>query len=424
MKNTLLISLLIISSLIAQPRKREGLPVLNKPFQFESIVIPISGDNLNYFYTYKIPYNRLVFEKNNSSYSAGLRVLIEITDEDSKLISRDIKDTELTVESFEITNEPGLFLQDYLNFEIPAGVYNISATVTDLNTETEIKLEPHKVEWNEINSRKVVHPLVIHTVDDECGVERIYKLANFGGVLPFSPLDYHLIIPVLDTTIEKLSVKVINNGDTLINQSVTESYTLPVGISKCKDNLVVQRDENSTSTKNFVLRNVNHKLHEGKLELFFDLDNGESEEFHSEVVWINKPLSLQNPEMAIELLNFIEADSVIYRLLSADESEYPDVLNTYWAPFDPNPETSFNPLMNEYYRRIDYAAREFRGLGRDNGIKTDRGKIYIRFGKPELVERSSNSQGQVVETWIYTKPERKFVFVDKRGVGNFTLIEN
>jgi GWxTD domain-containing protein len=80
--------------------------------------------------------------------------------------------------------------------------------------------------------------------------------------------------------------------------------------------------------------------------------------------------------------------------------------------------------MTEYYRRIDYAAKEFRGLGKDNGIKTDRGMIYIRFGKPDEVERTSNNQGQVVETWTYKNPERKFVFVDKRGLGNFTLIES
>jgi GWxTD domain-containing protein len=141
-------------------------------------------------------------------------------------------------------------------------------------------------------------------------------------------------------------------------------------------------------------------------------------------VWIDKPFSLRNPEMAIELLSFIEADSVISRLLDSDDSEYYNALNSYWASFDPTPETSYNQLMTEYYRRLDYAAREFRGLGKDNGIKTDRGMIYIRFGKPIEIERSSNAQGQVIETWTYKNPERIFIFVDKRGTGNFTLIES
>jgi GWxTD domain-containing protein len=111
-------------------------------------------------------------------------------------------------------------------------------------------------------------------------------------------------------------------------------------------------------------------------------------------------------------------------MLNVEESAYSKVLHEYWSAFDPTPESSYNQLMTEYYRRIDHAAREFIGLRKDNGIKTDRGMIYIRFGKPDQVERSSNTQGQVVETWTYRNPERKFVFVDKRGTGNFSLIES
>jgi GWxTD domain-containing protein len=423
-KNTLLISLLLFSSLIAQPSRREGLPVIQQPFQSETIVIGGIEDNLNFFYTYKIPYNRLVFERDNGEYSAGFRVLVEITDSESNFIDRDIKDTYLKVDDFEATNEQELFLQDFLNFEVPEGEFNIKTTITDLNSQNELKLEPEKVNLNGIDTNVVLHPLVIETSNDDCGNEKTYKLANFGGTVPFSPNDYHLIIPLSDTTLEKIIVTIINNEDTLLTKEIVESYTLPVGISKCKNNLVVQLDDKSIPTKNFVIRNVNRSLREGRVQLNVKLNDDKSEEFKSEVVWIDKPFSLRNPEMAIELLSYIENDSIIYRMLEADETTYPKVLGDYWTSFDPTPETSYNQLMTEYYKRIDHAAREFRGLGKDNGIKTDRGMIYIRFGEPDAVERSSNTQGQVVETWIYKNPERKFVFVDKRGIGNFTLIES
>ncbi len=54
---------------------------------------------------------------------------------------------------------------------------------------------------------------------------------------------------------------------------------------------------------------------------------------------------------------------------------------------------------------------------------TDRGRVYIRFGKPDKIERTSNEEGNVVETWTYSKQDMKFVFVDKKGTGSFTLIE-
>jgi GWxTD domain-containing protein len=131
---------------------------------------------------------------------------------------------------------------------------------------------------------------------------------------------------------------------------------------------------------------------------------------------------LLDPEKAIEYLEFIEPDSVIQKMLDEEESEYSKILNEYWAGYDPDPETVFNPLMAEYYNRIDYAFKEFRGIGKENGASTDRGMIYVRFGKPEKVERASNLQGHVTEAWFYNNPERKFIFVDKKGTGNFILV--
>lgn len=423
-KNIFLISLLLFPSLFAQPSRQEGRPLFQSLFHSETVIIPNEQNDFNLFYTYKIPYNRLVFERDNGKYVAALRVLVEVNDSVSNLIDRDIKDTELSVSNFEETNERGFFLQDYLKFNLSAGEYILRTTITDLKSQNEVKLEPSKIDLIDADEEIVLHPLVIESLNDECEFENAFTLANFGGTVPFSPEDYHLIIPLRDTTLENISVTIVNNEDTLINKDVTEFYTVPIGISTCNTNLVVLNDVESIPTKNFVVRNVNKKLMEGKVQLTVNFGEGRSKKFDSEVVWIDKPFSMRDPAMAIEYLSFIVPDSIIYQILANDEFEYSKVLHEYWASFDPTPETSFNQLMAEYYRRIDYAAMEFRGLGKDNGIKTDRGMIYIRFGKPEVVERSSNTQGQIVETWTYKNPDRKFVFVDKRGIGNFTLIES
>jgi len=347
-----------------------------------------------------------------------------VIDSAADLIDRDIKDTELSVNNFEATNERGYFLQDFLKFNLSAGRYKIITTITDLNSQNELKLEPAEIDLIKAGEEIVLHPLVIESDNDECEIENAFTLANFGGSVPYSPEDYNLVIPLRDTTLEVISVTITNNEDTLVNQEISEFYTLPIGISTCNKDLVLLPDDESIFTNNFIVRNVNRKLIEGKVSLNVKFGEDKSREFNSQVIWIDKPFSLRDPEMAIEYLNFVAPDSIIYRMLSLDKSEYPKVLHEYWTSFDPTPESSFNPLMTEYYRRIDHAAKEFRGLGKDNGIKTDRGMIYIRFGTPDEIERSSNNQGQVVETWVYKNPERKFVFVDKRGIGNFTLIES
>ena len=73
--------------------------------------------------------------------------------------------------------------------------------------------------------------------------------------------------------------------------------------------------------------------------------------------------------------------------------------------------------MEEYYLRVDYASRNFTTITGTNGANTDRGKIYIRFGKPTEINRSSDDHGYIIETWTYNDTQRKFVFVDKKGTG-------
>jgi GWxTD domain-containing protein len=130
---------------------------------------------------------------------------------------------------------------------------------------------------------------------------------------------------------------------------------------------------------------------------------------------------LLNPEFAITSLKYIESDSLISKLLDADSKEYPEELQKYWHKYDPTPKTKFNELMNEYYNRIDYAMKNFAPLSGDNGADTDRGRIYIKYGMPEKIERSSNDDGKVEELWIYTKENLSFRFVDKNGTGEFPL---
>ena len=98
-------------------------------------------------------------------------------------------------------------------------------------------------------------------------------------------------------------------------------------------------------------------------------------------------------------------------------------MHEYWKKYDPTPETEFNELMEEFYSRIDYAAMEFRGINKKDGLSTDRGRIYIKNGKPDNIERFSNDNGYIVETWTYNATGKVFQFIDKQGTGNFILIE-
>ena len=114
-----------------------------------------------------------------------------------------------------------------------------------------------------------------------------------------------------------------------------------------------------------------------------------------------------------------------FKLLSNDE-ERDQFIEAFWQRRDPTPDTEENEYKEEHYARIAYANEHFAaGIP---GWKTDRGRIYIMYGKPDEIE-SHPSGG------TYERPMEEgggetstFPFEDWRyryieGIGQEVIIE-
>lgn len=72
-----------------------------------------------------------------------------------------------------------------------------------------------------------------------------------------------------------------------------------------------------------------------------------------------------------------------FKNLSNDE-ERDAFIENFWQRRNPNPDSPENEYRDEHYRRIEYANEHF-AAGKP-GWKTDRGHIYIAFGKPDSID--------------------------------------
>ena len=424
MKKLFLIILLLTTVLYSQPGGKRPRGFLNF-LQLNPTVqlIPKSSTEISVSYLYRIPYNQVIFEKEGSSFNASVRVLVEVM-KDDELVERNFEDKKITVTDFDITKSKSVAIEGIINFEIEAFEYIVKCVVTDRNSLKELRLDPVKIDGTRYIESGIYTPVVINFAESNCNGKNLPLVVNEGGSIPFSSQDYQLVIPIADTTIEQISIELKNNEEEPATRELTESYITKISVVECNNKLFIGQGNDVLITKNFILRNFSKYLHEGMLIATVKLNgDGEEHEFPIRVAWLNKPISLRQPEFAIEMLKFIEGEEKVSNMLDADEDEYPKLLHEYWKQYDPTPGTEYNELMEEYYSRIDYAAMEFSGISKNNGISTDRGKVYIRHGKPDNIERASNSQGYVVETWIYKKLNQKYIFVDKQGTGNFILIE-
>ena len=72
-----------------------------------------------------------------------------------------------------------------------------------------------------------------------------------------------------------------------------------------------------------------------------------------------------------------------FKTLSNDE-ERDAFIENFWLRRNPNPDSPENEFREEHYRRIAYANEHY-AAGKP-GWKTDRGHIYISFGKPDSID--------------------------------------
>jgi GWxTD domain-containing protein len=409
---------------LAQPhgkRKHEFIPKISP---FTITLIPDSAESNKLYFSYKIPFDKLVFQKGNNHFETSLRVTIEILDSTENLIRREIDQKKIVAENFDDTRNKNLFVQGFIKSNVSENNFIIHPILRDMNAEGEVSFPPSKINVSDHFKNSVCEPFIVNSKMINCGDYDYYQFTNSDNSVPFSNNFYNMIIPVEDTTVEYLDVSLINSSDTVFNDRIYKFELGNLVPEICSNQIILKNIEPGVHQNYFIIKNINENLVEGNLTLEIKKeDDPKVIKFEIPVVWIDKPLSLRNPEFAIESLKFVENDSTISKMLDADEENYPGELLNYWKKFDPTPNTSFNEIMAEYYERIDYAADEFKGLGRETGINTDRSKIYIRYGKPDEVKRNSNSDGNMMEQWVYKNPERIFVFVDKRGTGNFTLVE-
>jgi GWxTD domain-containing protein len=105
-------------------------------------------------------------------------------------------------------------------------------------------------------------------------------------------------------------------------------------------------------------------------------------------------------------------------LKNNDEREH--CIEAFWKRRDTSPDTQENEYRAEYYGRIAFANQNFTSEG-VAGWQSDRGRIYITHGKPDLIQKTLSGV-----VWIYKNlpgagRETKFEFSDATGKGNLRL---
>jgi GWxTD domain-containing protein len=120
-----------------------------------------------------------------------------------------------------------------------------------------------------------------------------------------------------------------------------------------------------------------------------------------------------------------DEERAAFRQLSNDE-ERDNFIEAFWQRRDPTPDTEENEYKEEHYQRIAYANEHF--AAGVPGWRTDRGRIYIVFGKPDEIEShpSGGSYERPMdegggETSTFPFEQWRYRYID--GIGQEVIIE-
>ncbi|MCX7785170.1 MAG: GWxTD domain-containing protein [candidate division WOR-3 bacterium] len=385
------------------------------------ILIRKAENRYDLHYFYEFPYSDIYFTKQNQGFKNRYQITIQIWNH-KELVAGKILEREVFVERYEDTKLQTKSLTDSLQLEFIYPSKNktqltLKVKIRDLNSDSygedkfDIRLYnlPHRILFYKNNTP---NPKRIYSTDigkeETLGI-RLELYSNQAKncsllikreLLPSFPITSDKKKSRLRTEKRVFLVPIVITDTQSAQEKTILSFSSPIrnlvedGEGKYRITIIVYDDKAKK-----ILTAID----------FFEIKNSF---FNSTTEYL---------EM-VDRLMYIATETEMRNLKMADVTSRESLWNDFWKKYDPNPITEINEAEEEYFSRIDYCIKKF--SGGDRGYKSDRAKIYMKYGEPDYVEYAPfEKHRNAYEIWYYYRLGKQFVFLDQRGFGEFILTE-
>lgn len=437
----------------------------------EAVVIPHdSGGHAGV--TFRLPHDLLVFtqapkRETRGAFMASVTAAVEVYRDGEQVGDKAWRQKHF-VDNYESTESRSEDVQGSVWFELPPGKYQYRLEVTDRYAKQTGRLGKQTFTVPDTGKLQVEKALMAEKVEKQSDA-LVLQLSNLSGDLPFGEAGYAVVplvvpenkslktlslnyslrrLPASDqvrsaarkrkekifrpTLAKAFGDEATKGGQVIQTGTVKGTDLIPIVKVKpagnAKPTIRLQQGTPGQATTHYVsvinLQGEQLTNDAYALEVTVEDSSAVTAQTLFSSHWRTMPYSLYDLEVAIDHLSFIADEAAIDRLEEGSHKTMEERFEKFWVQKDPTPGTPFNPLMAEYYKRIDYAADTFRS-GRSpapNGLRTDRARVYIVNGPPASKERTVPRRGRVRETWTYPDG-RVFTFEATSGFSTFQLVE-
>lgn len=370
-----------------------------------------NGDSTRVEFAYSIPYDRLAYSSQNQMAVAEFAMAVDVRAVGGGYCESGTLQRRAALGSFPDRDSGMCMVVDQFSISVPQGQYVVALTVTDTagsGSETLTVQTPVFSRYPDVSIPQVGSGILTDTVSGSYAVvpnpgrkfgtgvmDRAYVYVEAYNLLPdggvWQSCCFLVSSRVLsDTPVRTLPVvkeKGGTSGATMLSISTT-------GLAPGPYHLVVEVTDMSSGGS--VSRHVDIHVVERR--------RNDASPFRLDMTTVERRHYRQIEYVATP------AELAYYRTLNDSGREA--YLARFWKRRD----------LREFARRMEVADAKYRSA-RTAGVDTDRGRIYVKYGEPDVVEqRVHDIEAKPREYWQYYRSGYAFVFIDLGGDGNYRLV--
>ncbi len=362
------------------------------------------------FISFSIQYDKIQFEKKDRNYEGGLQLTASIMQNDL-VVTKETWNEKLTLNSFEKTNSKDyqLYIYKFRNIKPHNEDENFQCVISVMDIVTrKAFIDKRSFKINKFNENKNIIP----------STKLIFLLnkpkRNFS--IPINPND-----------------SILDYGRTYYGyfrllKNIDDSLNINIRIYKDqkKDQKLIRQMYKKVYNDSVIIEIPTAELSEGEYKLslsgqFKDMFFKTEKSFS--IIWYEKPLYLYKRDLALRPLKLLLSEDEMENVSDMNDEELGKWFKLFWKSKDPTPDTDYNEIIDEFYKRVDEANAKYSRKFKE-GWETDQGKILVLFGKPEKIINRRYTVGKPPYIiWEYNNGLEKFTFIDEDKDGEFILVE-
>jgi GWxTD domain-containing protein len=356
----------------------------------------------------QVPFNKIHFYKTENGFRGEYTITVSVYDTTkTTLLQEHIKDESVHVDNFGSTQSTKNFKISVVSFALAPQSYMVVTVIEDKDSKLTYKVE-HQVKVPAYKYKVSASDIFI--ISNQKLGDGNKLIPNIARVITTKQNSLPIYFEIYSDSIRPVSLtfKVFSADDTL-QYRVAAAKLLQPGknpISFSLDSLNLPYGEYALIAS----------ITDTSTKLLASIKKGFS-------MWsADLPFYVRDIDKAIEQMQYIANSSEMDSLKSKRTyDEKVRAFYAFWKKKDPNPTTEENEYLLEYYRRVEYANRNFSHY--TEGWKTDMGMVYIYLGTPNNVDSHPfELDSKPYEVWEYNELNLDVVFVDYSGFGDYRLI--